>query len=76
MTRAVVSRAVAAKDLEVLWASPVPWVAGAVFHVALGLLYVSELQARRQALIQPLFPLAGFLLLSPASSAWCCSPAR
>ena len=58
-----VTRAIAVKDLKVLWASPVPWVAGAVFHVALGLLYVSELQSRGQALIQPLFPLAGFLLV-------------
>lgn len=51
------------KDLIVLWASPIPWVVGALFHILLGLLYVAELTARRQALIQPLFPLAGFLLL-------------
>lgn len=55
--------AIARKDLAVLWASPIPWVAGAFFHFVLGLLYASELVARRQALIQPLFPLAGFLLL-------------
>ena len=53
----------AGKDLRVLWASPVPYVVGAVFHIALGLLYVSQLEQRRQALIQPMFPLAGFLLL-------------
>lgn len=51
------------KDLSVTWLSPIPWVAGALFHVVLGLLYISELTARGQALIQPLFPLAGFLLL-------------
>lgn len=55
--------AIARKDLTSLWASPVPWVLGALFHIVLGLLYVSELIARRQALIQPLFPLAGFLLI-------------
>jgi ABC-2 type transport system permease protein len=54
---------VAGKDLRVLWASPLPYVVGAVFHVTLGLLYVAQLEARRQALIQPMFPLAGFLLL-------------
>lgn len=51
------------KDLAVTWLSPIPWVGGAVFHAVLGLLFVSELTARSQALIQPLFPLAGFLLL-------------
>lgn len=57
------TRAIVRKDLVVLWASPIPWVVGALFHVLLGLLYVAELTARRQALIQPMFPLAGFLLL-------------
>lgn len=56
-------RAIAAKDLKVMWTSPVPWVAGALLHLVLGLLYVSELDARGEALLQPLFPLAGFLLL-------------
>lgn len=51
------------KDLVTLWASPVPWVVGTLMHLLLGLLYVAELIARRQALIQPLFPLAGFLML-------------
>ena len=55
--------AVAGKDLKVLWASPLPYVVGALFHVMLGLLYVSQLEARKQAVIQPMFPLAGFLLL-------------
>lgn len=57
------ARRVAGKDLRVLWASPVPYVIGAVFHIALGLLYVSQLEQRKQAVIQPMFPLAGFLLL-------------
>lgn len=57
------TRAVAGKDLRVLWASPVPFVVGALFHVALGMLYVSQLEVRRQAVIQPLVPLAGFLLI-------------
>jgi ABC-2 type transport system permease protein len=47
----------------VLWASPIPYVVGALFHLALGLLYVDQLEVRRQAVVQPLFPLAGFLLL-------------
>ena len=55
--------AIARKDLAGLWLSPVPWVVGAVFHVVLGLLYVDQLAARDQALIQPLFPIAGLLLL-------------
>lgn len=56
-------RAIARKDLAVTWLSPIPWVVGALFHLLLGLLYVGELAARRQALIQPLFPLAGFILV-------------
>lgn len=51
------------KDLAVTWLSPIPWVGGALFHAVLGLIYVSELTTRGQALVQPLFPLAGFLLL-------------
>lgn len=46
-----------------LWSSPIPYVVGALLHLALGLLYVDQLEVRRQAVIQPLFPLAGFLLL-------------
>src|SRR5262249_2096106 len=53
----------AAKDLRTTWASPVPYVVGAGFHVALGLLYVNQLQVHEQAIVQPLFPLAGFLLV-------------
>jgi ABC-2 type transport system permease protein len=59
-------RRVAGKDLRVVWASPLPYVVGAVFHATLGLLYISQLESRRQALIQPMFPLAGFLLLLTA----------
>jgi ABC-2 type transport system permease protein len=40
-----------------------PYVSGAVFHALLGLLYVSQLEVRQQALIQPMYPLAGFLLV-------------
>lgn len=57
------TRAILRKDLVALWTTPIPWVVGAMFHVVLGLLYVAELIARRQALIQPLIPIAGFLLL-------------
>lgn len=56
-------RAVAGKDLRTLWTSPVPYVVGAGFQAALGLLMVDQLAARDQAVLQPLFPLAGFLLL-------------
>lgn len=58
------TRAVLRKDFAALWLSPIPWVVGALFHVVLGLLFVNELAARRQALIQPLFPIAGFLLVA------------
>src|SRR5438045_2477577 len=56
--------AVAGKDLKALWCSPIPYVVGALFHFVLALLYVNQLEVRRQALIQPLFPVAGFLLLA------------
>jgi len=56
-------RAVAGRDLRTLWTSPIPYVAGAALHVALGLLVVDQLATRDQAVLQPLFPLAGFLLL-------------
>jgi ABC-2 type transport system permease protein len=57
------TRRMAGKDLRVIWASPLPYVAAAAFHIALGVLFVSQLEQRRQAVIQPMFPLAGFLLL-------------
>lgn len=54
------------KDLRSTWVTPVPYVVGALFQAALGLLFVDQLQGRSQALVQPLFPLAGFLLLVTA----------
>jgi ABC-2 type transport system ATP-binding protein len=59
--------AVAGKDLRSLAASPLPWIVGAVFHAVVGLLYVDQLAERRQAVVQPLFPIAGFLVLALAS---------
>ena len=56
-------RAVAGKELTVLWSSPVPYVVGALFQGVLAALFVDQLHAREQAVVQPLFPLAGFLLL-------------
>ncbi len=55
--------AVLRKELAALWSSPLPYVVGAAFHVALGLLMADQLAARAQAVSQPLFPIAGFLLL-------------
>lgn len=56
-------RAVVRKELATLWATPIPWVAGALLQAILGLLFVEQLRGRQQATVQPLFPLAGFLLL-------------
>lgn len=58
------TRAVLRKELAVLWSSPIPYVVGALFHLTVGLLYVNQLQGRHQAVLQPLFPLMGFLLLA------------
>ena len=55
--------AVVRKDLASLWTSPLPWVAGAAFQAVLGLLVVDQLAARQQAVVQPLFPIAGLLLV-------------
>jgi ABC-2 type transport system permease protein len=55
--------AVVRKDLVQLWTSPLPWVAGAAFQAVLGLLVVDQLAARQQAVVQPLFPIAGLLLV-------------
>lgn len=52
------------KDVIALWCSPIPYVVGSLFNAVVGLLYVSQLEARQQAVIQPLFPLAGFLLIA------------
>jgi ABC-2 type transport system permease protein len=58
-----VTAAVVRKELVTMWASPLPYVVGAAFHVVLGILMVNQLEVRGQAVIQPLFPVAGFLLL-------------
>jgi ABC-2 type transport system permease protein len=55
--------AVVRRDLASLWTSPLPWVAGAAFQSLLGLLVVDQLAVRRQAVVQPLFPIAGLLLV-------------
>jgi len=56
-------RAVLRKELAATWSSPVPWVAAAVFHAVLAVLFVDQLQGRAQAVVQPLFPIAGLLLV-------------
>ena len=56
-------QAVLRKELAVLFASPLPYVVGALFNAVTGLLYIDQLKGREQALLQPLFPLAAFLLL-------------
>jgi ABC-2 type transport system permease protein len=58
-----VTIAVVRKELAVLLASPQPYVVGALFNLVLGLLVVNQLEGRDQALLQPLFPVAGFLLV-------------
>ena len=55
--------AVVRKELAVLWLSPLPWVAGAAFQAVLGLLVVDQLAVRQQAVVQPVFPIAGLLLV-------------
>jgi len=52
------------KELTTLWLSPLPYVVGALFHLVIGVLYVEQLEIRGQALFQPIFPIAGFLLLA------------
>ena len=51
------------KELKVLWASPLPYVLGAVFHATLGVLAWSQVAGRGQAVFQPMVPIAGLLLL-------------
>lgn len=55
--------AILRKELKVLWASPLPYVLGALFHVTLGVLGWSQIVGRGQAVFQPLVPIAGFLVL-------------
>ncbi len=57
------TRAVLRKELVALWASPLPYVVGAALQAVLGILVVNQLEVRQQAVVQPMFPLAGFLLL-------------
>ena len=57
------TRAVLRKELATLWTSPVPWVAGAALQAVLALLFVDQLQGRGQAVVQPLFPIAGLLVV-------------
>jgi ABC-2 type transport system permease protein len=56
-------RAVFSKEVKVLWASPLPYVLGAVLHATLGILAWAQLGARGQAVFQPVVPIAGFLLV-------------
>jgi ABC-2 type transport system permease protein len=57
------TRAILRKELATLWTSPVPWVAGAALQAVLALLFVDQLQGRAQAVVQPLFPIAGLLMV-------------
>lgn len=65
------TRAIAAKELKVMWTSPLPYVLGAAMHVTLGVLATSQLAGRGQAVFQPIVPIAGFLvvLVAPLLSA-------
>lgn len=56
--------AVLRKELATLWLSPLPYLVGALFHLVIGVLYVEQLEVRGQALFQPIFPIAGFLLVA------------
>lgn len=58
-----VTGAITKKDLAVAWSTPIPYVVGGLLQAILGLLFLDQIQGRLQALVQPLFPLAGFLLL-------------
>jgi ABC-2 type transport system permease protein len=55
--------AVLRKELKALWASPLPYGLGALFHATLGVLGWSQIVSRGQAVFQPLVPIAGLLLL-------------
>ena len=57
------TRAIASKEMKVLWASPLPYVLGAVMHATLGTLAWSQVAARGQAVFQPVVPIVGFLLV-------------
>lgn len=55
--------AVVRKELKVLWASPLPYVLGALLHATLGVLGWGQITSRGQAVFQPLVPIAGFLVV-------------
>ncbi len=55
--------ALTAKELKVLWTSPLPYLLAGVFHATLGFLGQAQLASRGQAVFQPLVPIAGFLLI-------------
>jgi gliding motility-associated transport system permease protein len=55
--------AVLRKELKSLWASPLPYGLGALFHATFGVLGWSQIASRGQAVFQPLVPIAGLLLL-------------
>lgn len=57
------TRAVFVKEMKVLWASPLPYLLGALLHATLGVLGWSQVTGRGQAVFQPLVPIAGFLTL-------------
>ena len=57
------TRALLRKELKVVWASPLPYVLGALFHATLGVLAWGQLVGRAQAVFQPIVPIAGLLLL-------------
>jgi ABC-2 type transport system permease protein len=65
----------AGKELRVMWASPLPWVAGAALNATLGVLASAQIASRGQAVFQPVVPIAGFLLLAvcPVLAARCMS---
>lgn len=56
-------RALVSKELRILWASPLPYVLGAVLHATLGVLGWGQIAGRGQAVFQPIVPIAGFLVL-------------
>jgi ABC-2 type transport system permease protein len=58
-----VIRSLVKKELKVLWASPLPYVLGAVTNATLGVLGWSQINERGQAVFQPLVPIAGFLIV-------------
>lgn len=56
-------RTLLGKELKIVWASPLPYVLGAVLYATFGALGWSQLVGRQQAVFQPLVPVAGFLIV-------------